>query len=125
MKAVDCMRIGIAGSRSLDYEIPDGIIIEKNIDIMYSGAAKGIDLRARDYALARRITLVEIIPEYDLYGRAAPLKRNDKLIEMSDIIYVFWDGKSRGSKYVIDRCHELGKLCKVYYYENGSFVRHL
>ena len=29
------------------------------------------------------------------------IKRNDIIIEQSDMIYVFWDGKSHGTLYVI------------------------
>ncbi len=117
------MIIGISGSRSLNCEIPDGIIIERDISMILTGGASGMDKKAAEYGAKRRILVTELKPEYDLYGKAAPLVRNDLLIELSNIIYVFWDGKSRGSKYVIDKCREHKKLCKVYLYENGEFVR--
>lgn len=51
---------------------------------------------------------VQHLPEYALYARAAPLKRNITIIENADIVLAFWDGKSKGTKFVIDSCHRLG-----------------
>ena len=53
-------------------------------------------------------------PDYKQYGKSAPLKRNLKIIEYADIIYAFWDGKSRGTKFVIDNCRNFNKPIKVY-----------
>ena len=78
------MIIGIAGSRSIEFSIPDELMPEK-IDGIISGGAKGIDISARDYALLHHIPFTEILPEYDLYGRKAPLKRNDIISEKTSI----------------------------------------
>ena len=102
------MKIAIIGSRDLfvyDLEkyLPPGI------EEIVSGGAKGIDSCAREYANRNNIKLTEFFPEYKLYGRSAPLKRNLQIIAYSDEIIAFWDGKSRGTKYVIDKCKGLGK----------------
>ncbi len=47
------------------------------------------------------------------YGINAPLKRNISIIECADIVLAFWDGKSRGTKFVIERCYEIGKRIYV------------
>ncbi len=114
------MKIAIVGSRSITADIPDGIIPE-NVTMIYSGAAAGIDRSARRYAESHHILIMEILPEYDLYGKAAPLKRNDIIITLSDEIYIFWDGKSRGSNYVINKCKEMGKPYHLLRYTDGSF----
>ena len=57
--------------------------------------------------------LTEFLPEYEKYGKSSPLKRNISIIENADVVLAFWDGKSRGTKFVIDRCRELGKKIKV------------
>lgn len=41
-------------------------------------------------------------PRYDLYGRAAPLKRNEQMVDMADEVLVIWDGHSRGTKYTLN-----------------------
>lgn len=116
------MTVGIAGSRSLSVDLPEEII-GTNITMIYSGGARGIDRSARRYAISHRITITEILPEYDLYGRAAPLYRNDWIIRMSDFVYVFWDGKSRGSEYVIKKCKKENKPFAVYLWQEDRFVK--
>ncbi len=115
------MNIGIAGSRSLNVPIPEGILGE-GVTMIYIGGAKGIDTSARDYGEKYHIPVTEILPKYNLYGRKAPLVRNELIVRMSDMVYVFWDGKSRGTKYVIKLCKEMNKPCEVYLWENDSFV---
>lgn len=118
----DKMIIGIAGSRSITADIPDGLITE-NVTLIYSGGAAGADMSARRYATERHILITEVLPEYDLYGRAAPLRRNDWIIKLCDKIYVFWDGKSRGSNYVIKECRKQGKPYTVYLWKDGEFIK--
>lgn len=63
-----------------------------------------MDASARVYALTHGIKLTEFLPEYEKYGRSAPLKRNITIIEHADLVLAFWDGKSHGTKFVIDNC---------------------
>ena len=107
------MKVAIVGSRSLQIEIPEAAV-PKNTTQIISGAAAGIDTAARAFALAHRIQVLELVPDYDRYGRKAPLFRNDNIVAMADLVLAFWDGKSRGTKYVIDRCHATGTPVKVY-----------
>ncbi|MBQ8502892.1 MAG: hypothetical protein IJ491_01290 [Clostridia bacterium] len=114
------MIVAIVGSRSLEMAIPEGIIPENTSQII-SGGARGIDISARKYALSHRIQITEILPEYDLYGRAAPLKRNDWIIRLSDAVYVFWDGKSHGANYMIRESRKAGKAVYVYLWNGKEF----
>ena len=115
------MILGIAGSRSLDKPLPEELM-PPYIDKIISGGARGIDRCARNYALKNHICIMEILPEYELYGRRAPLLRNDWIIKLCDMMYIFWDGKSRGSDYVIKKCIETGTPHKVFTLENGKYV---
>ena len=114
------MKIAIVGSRSLNLELPENLI-GTDIKQIISGGAKGIDRCARAYAKQHRIQILEILPEYDLYGRYAPLKRNDWILELSDMVLIFWDGKSRGSNYMIENCRKLCKPMKLFQFDNGGF----
>lgn len=76
--------------------------------------AKGIDTCAREYAVSNGIKLTEFLPEYEKYGRSAPLKRNITIIENADLVLAFWDGTSRGTKFVIDNCKSHGIPVKVF-----------
>ena len=106
------MKLAIIGSRSL--HIPD---LEKympdDVTEIVSGGAKGVDSDARNYAEKNSIKITEFLPDYTLYGRGAPLKRNIQIIEYADMVLAFWDGKSRGTKYVIDNCEKKGVPIRV------------
>ena len=60
------------------------------------------------------IKIKEFLPEYEKYGKSAPLKRNLQIIEYSDEIFAFWDGKSRGTAFVIKNSRKMGKKLSVY-----------
>ena len=79
-----------------------------------SGGARGVDTSAKEYALAHGLKLTEFLPEYNKFGRGAPLKRNITIIEYADLVLAFWDGKSHGTKFVIDNCKERGVPVKVF-----------
>ncbi len=99
------MKVAVIGSRGLYVEHLEEYLPEGTTEIV-SGGARGVDTSARDYALRHGLKLTEYLPEYNRYGRGAPLKRNITIIENADIVLAFWDGKSKGTKYVIDNCRK-------------------
>lgn len=107
------MKVAIVGSRSLDFEIDDSFV-PQSATMIISGGARGIDRRARNLASKRHIPIVEILPDYELYGKKAPIYRNDIIISKADMVVAIWDGISRGTRYVIDKCEETGKKVDVY-----------
>lgn len=107
------MKVAIVGSRGL--KVSDlGNYLPENVTEIVSGGAKGIDTCAKEYALSRGIKLTEYLPEYEKYGKAAPLKRNITIIESVDLVLAFWDGVSRGTKCVIDSCKSRGIPIKMF-----------
>lgn len=107
------MRVAVIGSRGLTVNDLGKYLPEDTTEII-SGGARGVDSSAREYALAHNIKLTEFLPEYDKYGRSAPLKRNITIIENADIVLAFWDGVSHGTKFVIDNCKKMGVPCKIF-----------
>ncbi len=107
------MKVAVIGSRGLTVNDLEKYLPEDTTEIV-SGGAKGIDACARDYAMSHDIKLTEFLPEYSRYGRGAPLKRNLQIIEYADVVIAFWDGKSRGTKYVIDNCKKHGVQVDVH-----------
>ncbi len=102
------MKLMIAGSRSItEFDlapyIPDGV------DTIISGGAKGIDSLAEKYADEHKIPKIIITPRYELYGKAATIKRNYEMVDMSDCVLVVWDGRSRGTKSTIEYANKKGK----------------
>lgn len=118
------MRIAMIGSRSLQIEdlgpyLESENLLEK-LDELVSGGAKGIDSCVKSYALKNQIRLTEFLPEYHGYGRAAPIRRNIQIVQYSDFVIAFWDGKSRGTKFVIDYCRKTNVPVKVILLEEGT-----
>lgn len=106
------MRVAVVGSRNLT--VKDlGVYLPEDVTEIVSGGAKGIDSCAREYALAHGIKLTEFLPEYSRYGRSAPIRRNITIIENADLVLAFWDGSSRGTKFVIDECKKRGIPVKI------------
>ena len=107
------MRVAVVGSRTLEVKNLEEYLPDDTTEII-SGGAKGVDASVRRYALQHGIKFKEVLPEYERYGRGAPIKRNDIIISMADMVLVFWDGKSRGSGYVIEKCRKKQIPCRVY-----------
>ena len=102
------MKLLIAGSRSitsfdLSSYVPDGV------DLIITGGAKGVDALGGQYARQREIPTVTVRPAYEKYGRAAPIRRDEEMVDMADIVLVVWDGASRGSKHTADYARKRGK----------------
>ncbi len=106
------MKVAVIGSRTLTIDLDK--YLPCGITEIVSGGAKGIDMCARKFSHNNNIALTEFLPEYERYGRAAPVKRNIKIIEYSDCVIAFWDGKSKGTKSVIDYCRKIGKEITVH-----------
>lgn len=107
------MKVAIIGSRNLtvtDFEN----YLPVDVTEIVSGGARGIDTCARNYAIRNGIKITEFLPQYDKYGRGAPLKRNLQIIDYSDMVIAFWDGKSRGTRYVIENCKKRNNKVTVF-----------
>lgn len=102
------MKLLIIGSRSItSFDLSPHICA--GVDTVISGGANGIDRLAEQYADRHRLSKYILRPRYDLYGRAAPLKRNEEMIDMADAVLVVWDGCSKGTKYSIEYAKKRNK----------------
>lgn len=108
------MRLAIIGSRSFkDYY---KLCIEVNklreteeITTIISGGANGADYLGKKYSIDYYLGYKEYPAEWDKYGKSAGFRRNVDIVNDSDIILAFWDGKSRGTKHSIDLATKSGK----------------
>ena len=102
------MKLLIIGSRSIiDYDL--SAHIPEGVELIISGGAKGIDTLAEQYADAHGIEKLIIRPQYDRFGRAAPIKRNEQMVDACDVVLAIWDGESRGTRYTLDYARKKGK----------------
>lgn len=107
------MKTAIIGSRgpvlsSIEKYVPP------NTTEIVSGGAKGVDTYAAEYAKKHDIKLTVYLPEYDKYGKSAPLVRNKAIVDSSDLVIALWDGMSRGTKQVIAYCEKTHKKHQVF-----------
>ncbi len=107
------MKIAVVGSKDLQVE-DLGRYLPQGVTEIISGRARGIDTCARRYALAAGLKLTEILPAYDKYGRFAPIRRNQAIVDSADEVLAFWDGRSRGTRYVIGYCQKRKKRITVF-----------
>lgn len=107
------MRVAVVGSR--DLQVPDlGRYLPADTTALITGGARGVDTDAARYARAFGLPLTVIRPDYAAYGRSAPIRRNLQIIENCDMVLAFWDGVSRGTAFVIERCRQTGKPLRIF-----------
>lgn len=95
------MKLLIAGSRSItDFDLSPHI--PADVDLIITGGAKGVDKLAEAYAREHGIPALTVRPVYEKYGRAAPIRRDEEMVDMADMVLVVWDGVSRGSKHTAE-----------------------
>lgn len=113
------MKVAIVGSRTLRMDNIGDYVPPNAVEIV-SGGAKGIDQSAKIAAEERGLPLVEFLPDYTRYGRAAPLIRNRDIVHYADCVLIVWDGTSRGTRAVIEECkaHDIPHL--IIYKTNSS-----
>ncbi len=109
------MRVAIVGSRDLSVDIEK--YIPENTTEIVSGGARGIDTMAERWADQHNIPKLILKPDYDKYGRSAPIRRNEIIVSAADLVVAVWDGKSRGTKFTIDCAKKRGVPVQVFLIE--------
>ncbi len=102
------MKLLIAGSRSItNFDLSP--YIGEDVDTILSGGADGVDTIAEKYADEHRLSKIILRPKYKLFGRGAPLKRNEELVQLCDYVMIIWDGKSKGTRFTKEYAEKSGK----------------
>jgi hypothetical protein len=89
-----------------DYGIKE---VRYRVHEIVSGMANGADTLALRLAKDEDIPVKEFPAEWDKYSVAAGPYRNKQMGDYADELLAFWDGKSKGTKHMIDYMNSLGK----------------
>jgi len=111
------MKVIIAGSR----DITDMNLLLCALDIypiditeVVSGGANGVDRLGEEWAKEHNVPLTIFPAEWDKYGKIAGPIRNGNMAFYADALVAIWDGKSRGTKNMVDQMNKLQKPSYIF-----------
>lgn len=80
---------------------------------LITGGAPGVDAVAFVWGLSKGLPQQEFLAEWDKYFKYASSKRNTEMAEYADALIAFWDGKSPGTRSMINIAEHLGLKVKI------------
>lgn len=112
------MKVVVAGSRTYRnkrkvFEELDQMMRAGMIDEVISGCAAGPDSDAIEWAEQNGIPVDRHPALWDEYGISAGFIRNAEMAAIGDYLLAFWDGKSNGTKHMIDCMRRKKKEVRV------------
>ena len=129
------LRVIIAGSRDFnDYKLLKKSAIEiitkktmlPDLTRIISGGARGADTLGERFANEMGLEISRFIPDWDGLGKRAGYVRNAEMAKFAvednsyGVLIAFWDGKSRGTKHMIDLAKRYGLEVHVLNYKEMS-----
>lgn len=121
------MKVIIAGSRTItDYEtVFDALfhfcwdnklelIGKNNVPEIISGCANGVDKLGEKIAKRYNLKLTMFPANWTKYGKRAGYLRNVEMADYAEALIAVWDGKSKGTKMMIDIAKKEGLKVFVY-----------
>lgn len=114
----------VAGGRDFnDYELLSNTVMylaneiyqAKEVSIV-SGMARGADALGVRFAKSHEVKIYEFPANWEGLGKRAGFMRNTEMGKFADALVVFWDGKSHGTKHMMDFMTQLGKPVHVVKY---------
>lgn len=100
--------------------------------VIISGGAKGADSLGEKWAEDNNCETIIFLPKWDdlthpnariktnkfgkQYDANAGFRRNKDIVDNSDVVIAFWDGKSAGTKNSIDYANQIGKPVFIFYF---------
>jgi hypothetical protein len=117
------MKIIIAGTRNFNdkhllFCQMDWLVTKLTLQYfsVVSGTAEGADKLGEEWAEERNVACERFPPDWNKHGKAAGPIRNAQMADVADICVVFWDGKSKGTKNMIETALSKGLMVKVIKY---------
>lgn len=115
------MRLIIAGGRDF-MNVPllvqklDVLCSRKMPDVVLCGEARGADALGKRWAQSKGIAVESYPADWDAHGKRAGFLRNKLMAENATHLVAFWDGKSKGTKHMIDYANAKGLKVRVVNY---------
>lgn len=110
------MKLGVVGGRDFnDTKRMDEVLSEWKPDVVVSGGAKGADIMSEKWAVRNGIPIEIYLPDFKAHSTSwkAYHARNRQIVNNSDELLAFWDGKSTGTKNSIDYAVSQGKKVTI------------
>lgn len=110
-------RVIVAGTREFDnylllrMKLTDYLspIPNEEIEII-SGTARGADKLGEQYASDYNLKCIKFPADWNTYGKSAGYRRNAEMAKYASqehgVLFAFWDGKSKGTKHMIDLAYK-------------------
>lgn len=110
-------RVIVAGTREFDnylllrMKLTDYLspIPNEEIEII-SGTARGADKLGEQYANDHNLKCIKFPADWNTYGKSAGYIRNAEMAKYASqehgVLFAFWDGKSKGTKHMIDLAYK-------------------
>lgn len=134
------MKVAVIGSRTfkdrdLMFTTLDQIA---GISTVVSGGAPGADRLAEEYAKTRKLNLTVHLAEWNniehpeatvrvkfgrKYDANAGYRRNKTIVNESDLVVAFWDGKSNGTNHAMKYARKINKEVKEVLFEPELTVK--
>lgn len=112
-------RVIVAGSRTFDdFDLLEDTLIDFLIGFypseiqIVSGGARGADSLGEKFAEKYGCKIKRFTPDWNI-GKQAGILRNIDMGNYADALVAFWDGKSKGTKHMIQYAKELGLKVEV------------
>lgn len=119
------MKVIIAGSRE-SFEISDVFVameesgFKDRVTEVVSGTARGVDRLGEAWANANYIPIKKFPADWNGHGKSAGYLRNAQMAEYADALVALWDGKSRGTKHMIDLANRRGIPVHILYLQEEA-----
>jgi hypothetical protein len=119
------MKTIIAGSRGIEDIAVVAAAVEASgfrdrITEVVSGAARGVDRLGEQWAASVGIPVKSCPADWKRQGRGAGLVRNREMADYADALIAIWDGKSRGTRNMIELAEARGLKVFVHVVEGAG-----
>lgn len=125
------LKVIVAGSRDFDIfsKVEDTLMMyfkehklhRADVEIV-SGAARGADRLGEQFAIKYGLKLTKFPADWDKYGKSAGYRRNAEMAKYADVLFAFWDGKSKGTQHMINLAKDANLDVHIIYTNTASNI---